>query len=189
LWNIADPTKPRPLPATLTSNATVLAFSPVGHTLATGSADNTVQLWNVTNPSHPAPAGPPLSGHTGIVNAMAFTANGQTLATASSDGSVRLWNVTDPTHPAALAVLGRENSMIQFYSVAVSPDGHLLAATGLSFLNESVIAETWLWKIDPGRAAAADVCAAAGSASKPITQAQWQQYFPGQAFSPPCPAT
>ncbi len=189
LWNIADPAKPRLLPATLTSTTTLLAFSPVGHTLATGSADNGVQLWNVTNPSRPTPNGPPLSGHAGNVAAMVFSADGHTMATASFDGSVRLWNVTDPAHPTALAVVGRESSMLIFTSVAISPDGHLLAAAGISFLHGSAVGETWLWKIDPGQAAAADICAAAGSPRSPITQAQWRLYFPGEAYSPPCPRT
>ena len=188
LWSLADPAKPRLLPATLTSTTTMLAFSPVRHILATGSADNSVQLWNVTNPSHPTPTGPPLSGHTGTVDAMAFSADGHTLATASWDGSVRLWNVTDLTHPTALAVLGREPSMIIFASVAISPDGQLLAATGIGAVGRSVAAETWLWKINP-RQAAADVCAAGGSSSPPITQAQWRLYFPGEAYSPPCRGT
>jgi WD domain, G-beta repeat len=187
LWNIADPAKPRLLPATLRSTTSLLAFSPVGHTLATGSADNSVQLWNVTNPSHPTPTGPPLSGHTGTVSEMVFSADGHRMATASWDGSVRLWNVTDPAHPTALAVLGRESSMILFTSVAISPDGQLLAATGIGLLHGSVGVETWLWKIDPLQAAA-DVCAA-GSASSPISQAQWRLYFPGEAYSPPCPGT
>jgi len=188
LWNIADPTKPRLLPTTLTSLQTLLAFSPVGHVLATGSADNSVQLWNVTNPSHPMPAGPPLSGHTGTVFGIVFSADGHTMATAAFDGSVRLWNVTDPTHPTALAVLGREPSMVVFTSVAISPDGDLLAADGLGFVHGSEVAETWLWKIDPGQATT-DVCAAAGSPGSPITQAQWRLYFPGEAYSPPCPRT
>jgi len=188
LWNIADPAKPRLLPTTLTSATTLLAFSPVGNILATGSADNSVQLWNVTNPSHPTPTGPPLSGHTGTVSEMVFSADGHRMATASWDGSVRLWNVTDPAHPTALAVLGREPSMILFTSVAISPDGHLLAATGIGLLRRSVIAETWLWKINPSQAAA-DVCAADGSASSPITRARWRLYFPGEAYNPPCPGT
>jgi hypothetical protein len=118
---------------------------------------------------------------------MVFSADGHTMATASWDGSVRLWNVTDPAHPTALAVLGREPSMLLFTSVAISPDGQLLAATGIGFLHRSVVAATWLWKIDPHQAAA-DVCAA-GSASPPITQAQWRLYFPGGAYRPPCPGT
>ena len=185
LWSLADPTKPRLLPTPLASTTTMLAFSPVGHILATGSADNSVQLWNVTNPSHPTATGSPLSGHTGTVDAMAFSADGHTLATASWDGSVRLWNITDITDPTALAVLGREPSMILFAGVAISPDGQLLVATGIG---GSAVGETWLWKINP-RQAAADVCAADGSPSPPITQAQWRLYFPEDAYSPPCRGT
>ena len=195
LWSLADPAKPKLSPASLASTTTMLAFSPVGHILAAGSADNTVQLWNVTNPGHPTPTGSALSGHTGTIDEMAFSADGHTLATASWDDSVRLWNVTDPTHPTALAVMGREPSMIVFASVAISPDGRLLAATGIGVVGSSIAAETWLWEINLHQAAAY-VCAAGGSSSPgnavsgvlspSITQAQWRLYFPGEAYSPPC---
>ena len=47
-----------------TDQVNAVAFSPDGRTLATGSADHTVRLWNVTDPTHPTPLGPPLTGHT-----------------------------------------------------------------------------------------------------------------------------
>jgi hypothetical protein len=72
--------------------------------------------------------------------------------------------------------------MIVFASVAISPDGQLLAASGVGL---PVVGKTWLWKINPRQAAAA-VCAAEGSPSTPITQARWRLYFPGDAYSPPC---
>lgn len=190
LWSLADPAKPRLLPANnLTSTTTMLALSPVGHILATGLADNSVQLWNVSNPSYPARTGSPLSGHTGTVDEMTFSPDGHTLATASLDSSVRLWNVTDPSHPAALAVLGMEPTMNFFASVAISRDGQLLAATGVaSPVEGSIQAETWLWKINRQQAAA-DVCTVGGSLSPPITRAQWRLYFPEEAYSPPCRGT
>ncbi len=190
LWSLAHPAKPQLLPAdNLTSTTTMLAFSPVGHILATGSADNSVQLWNVTKPSYPTRTGSPLSGHTGTVDEMTFSPDGQTLATASWDSSVRLWNVTDPSHPAALAVLGREPTMNAFASLDISPNGQMVAATGVgSPVNGSILTETWLWKINRQQAAA-DVCTVGGSSSPPITQAQWRLYFPAEAYSPPCRGT
>ncbi|MGH3833143.1 MAG: hypothetical protein ACRDRS_22370, partial [Pseudonocardiaceae bacterium] len=56
-----------------TDRVTTVAFSPDGRTLATGSDDHTVRLWNMTDPAHPTSLGPPLTGHTNYVNAVAFS--------------------------------------------------------------------------------------------------------------------
>ncbi|WP_241841448.1 protein kinase, partial [Pseudofrankia sp. BMG5.36] len=50
------PSRPTPLGKPLTGptdKVTSVAFSPDGHTLAAGSNDTTVRLWNVTNPASP----------------------------------------------------------------------------------------------------------------------------------------
>ncbi|MGH3701989.1 MAG: WD40 repeat domain-containing protein [Pseudonocardiaceae bacterium] len=58
------------------------AFSPDGHTLATASADHTVQLWGVSDAHPPRPLST-LTSHTGAVLSVAFSPDGRTLATAA----------------------------------------------------------------------------------------------------------
>ena len=106
-----------------------VAFSPGGHTLASGGSNGLVRLWDVTDPAHPRPLGQPLTGGTGAVETVAFSRGGHTLATGSLDGTARLWDVADPAHPGPLGTTPASRAGI--LSVALSPGGHTLASGSL----------------------------------------------------------
>jgi WD40 repeat protein len=126
LWNL----HPRAKPQRLEAGRTVLsvAFSPDGTTLAAGTDDGAILLWNL-------PAGTQLpqllQTRLGQVYSVAFSPEGNTLAAGTYAGSVLLRDMTTGTQLGVLrggirnAVGGDPN---QVHSVAFSPDGKTLAA-------------------------------------------------------------
>ena len=64
-----------------------VVFSPDGLTLASGSDDCTVKLWDVATGELEAT----LEGHRDNVNSVAFSPDGLTLVSGSNDCTIKLW--------------------------------------------------------------------------------------------------
>ena len=96
-----------------------IAFSPDGQTLASGSRDKTIHLWDVATGTHKKT----LTGHKDSINSLSFSADGRTLASGSRDKTVRLWNVTTGVHKKTLR--GHADDV---KNVAFSPDGQTVAS-------------------------------------------------------------
>ncbi|BAY65252.1 protein kinase [Calothrix brevissima NIES-22] len=96
-----------------------VAISPDGNTLASGSWDNTIKLWNLATGEQIRT----FSGHSDTVNSVAFSPNGNTLASGSWDKTIKLWNLATGEQIRTLKV--HSNTVI---SVAFSPDGNTLAS-------------------------------------------------------------
>jgi RNA polymerase sigma factor (sigma-70 family) len=100
-----------------------VAFAPNGRTLASGSADGSIKLWN----SKTGALLRALTGHTWTVEDLCFSPDGRRLASTSADRTLRLWEVETGR---LLVTLGDGERP---YSPVFSPDGQILAYTSCRF--------------------------------------------------------
>lgn len=75
------------------SGKVCVAISPDGKTIATGSEDHQIRLWDADT------QGPKRAwkGHENVITSVAFSPDGKTLATGSADGTVILWDPSTGT--------------------------------------------------------------------------------------------
>ncbi len=126
LWDVATATEQRKFEQP--GSCKVLAFSPDGKTLATGSTDNNVRLWDLASGelkrTIPAPCNP---GLTFLIRCLSYSPDGTLLATnGEARGSINVWNTSTGKLQNTLAAEGQDST-----STAFSPDGKLLAAGSL----------------------------------------------------------
>jgi WD40 repeat protein/tRNA A-37 threonylcarbamoyl transferase component Bud32 len=160
-----------------------VAFDPSGQLVAGGGATGPARVWRV---SDQRPAFPPLTGHTGFITGAAFDPSATFLATTTHLGATRLWDPATglgygdelvgsprwlgPRAPSIdVPFLGLRN--------AFSPDGKLLAVTGVETLG-------MVWDVDPTlwRERA---CAIAG---RNLSPEEWALHLPsGTAYRATCP--
>jgi WD40 repeat protein len=103
-----------------------VAFSPDSKTLASGSSDGSVSLWDVATARRQAI----LKGHPGQVWCVAFSPDGKTLACGTSGyenspGEIRLWDIATERLRASL-----KGHIAEVRAMAFSPEGNTLATGG-----------------------------------------------------------
>ena len=103
---------------------TAIVISPDSQSIASGSADTTIKIWNLETGKLVCTFGSLLTwkAHKAGIASLAFSAIAQTLASSSSDGTIKLWNLR--SRECSQTIKGYANCL------ALSPDGQTLAAGG-----------------------------------------------------------
>jgi dipeptidyl aminopeptidase/acylaminoacyl peptidase len=117
-----------------------VAISPDGQTLASGSNDKTIKLWQLSTGDELRT----LTGHSGLsagVYSVAFSPDGQTLVSGSDDKTIKLWQVD--TGRQIRTFTGHTCGI---RSVAISRNGKTLAS-GESFSDNTIK----LWDLATGQ--------------------------------------
>ncbi|KAG1742617.1 uncharacterized protein EDB91DRAFT_1346397 [Suillus paluster] len=129
MWDVQAASVILDLPAAHAKPILCLAFSSDGSRYASGSRDGTTRIWDATSGGMVLG---PLRGHFGGVYSLAFTRDGTRIISGSDDKTICVWDVQiDPSLNGSRGAhrpikLHGHRSIV--FSVAVSPDGRLIAS-------------------------------------------------------------
>lgn len=112
-----------------------VALSSNGTTLAYGTHENVIELWDIETGKHKKT----LKGHKKEVECIAFSPDGKTLASASKDYAIILWDIAKGKRKKTLKKHSNEVRKVMF-----SPDGKTL----ISFDRSGMLR---LWEVETGK--------------------------------------
>lgn len=134
IWDLSTAEVPNTLNDGHTAPIRALSLSADGSLLASGSADNTIKIWD-------AIAGKllqTLKGHTAPVTSVAISRDGKTVISGSEDKTIKIWDV--PTSVLRHTLTEHSDRV---YAVALSPDGKAIASGSQDFT-------VMLWNTETG---------------------------------------
>jgi len=117
------------------SAVTAAAFSRDGRTLAMGSADGTIRLWDVGDRDHAELEDPP--GHAEAVTFLDFSPDGTKLLSASRDHTMRMWPVPKASPDGLCAKLTHNMSRKEWNHVVSSEIDYIAVCPGLPEANDA----------------------------------------------------
>ncbi len=152
----------------LTDDARSVAFSPDGQELAVGLYGGGVNTFGTRAWE---PAGRSLENHTERVTALAYAPEGTRLLTGSPDGTVVLWDLTSRRPIGSPLTVATD----LYIAAGFAPDGDSVIAVPHS-------GDAVRWDVRPS-AWERHACLVAG---RQLTEREWEDVVPGQAFRPVC---